>query len=99
MIGRPFGTTSQSEQVVTSEISAFGLHASIINWGASVQDLRLDGHPHPLVLGFTTLQDYIDHGQHHGATAGRVINRIGGGTAGMRLKLKGEERHWDDPMW
>lgn len=81
MIGRPFGTTSQSEQIVTSEISAFGLHASIINWGASVQDLRLDGHPHPLVLGFTTLQDYIDHGQHHGATAGRVINRIGGGTA------------------
>lgn len=24
---------------------------------------------------------------------------IGGGTAGMRLKLKGKERHWDDPMW
>ena len=24
---------------------------------------------------------------------------IGGGTAGMRLKLKGAERHWDDPMW
>lgn len=24
---------------------------------------------------------------------------IGGGTAGMRLKLKGTERHWDDPMW
>lgn len=81
MLTRPFGATSQSEQIVAGEIAGFGLRASIISWGATVQDLRLDGHPHPLVLGFTTLQDYIDHSQHHGAIAGRVINRIAGGKA------------------
>jgi hypothetical protein len=24
---------------------------------------------------------------------------LGGGAAGLRVKLKGAERHWDDPMW
>jgi len=91
MISRPFGTTSQSEQIVAGEISAFGLRASIINWGATLQDLRLEGYPHPLMLGFTSLQDYIDHSQHHGAIAGRVINRIGGG----RAMINGTDHDFD----
>ena len=81
MLTRPFGTTSRSEQIVAGDIAAFGLCATIISWGATLQDLRLDGHPYPLVLGFTSLQDYLGHGQYHGATVGRVINRIGSGVA------------------
>ena len=78
---RPFGITHGNEQIVAGDIAGHGLRASIINWGATLQDLRLEHCQHSLVLGFTNLQHYIAHGQHHGAVAGRVINRIGGARA------------------
>ena len=98
MLTRPFGTTSRPEQIVAGEIAGSGLRARIINRGATLQDLRPDGHPRPLVPGFATLQDYFDHSRHHGAIAGRVINRIAGGTAvingtGYRLDVNLGGRH------
>ena len=76
-----FGTTETGEQVVAGRISAGGLSATILTWGATLQDLRLDSGTHPLVLGFASLDDYLVHGMYHGATVGRVINRIGGAHA------------------
>lgn len=76
-----FGTTAEDEQVVAGRISAHGLSATILSWGAALQDLRLDSVEQPLVLGFTSLDDYLTHGMFHGATVGRVINRIGGASA------------------
>ena len=52
-----FGKTPEDEQVVAGRISSHGLSATILTWGAALQDLRLDSTGRPLVLGFTSLHD------------------------------------------
>lgn len=56
-----------------------GLTARILTFGAVVQDLRLDGHPPPLVLGFAGFPPYLDRSPYFGAIVGRCANRIAGG--------------------
>ncbi len=59
-------------------IAGHGLTATFTEWGATLVDLRLDGHAPPLVLGLERLEDYAaGHAQYMGATAGRMANRIG----------------------
>lgn len=74
-----FGRTPEGETVHRVSIVGGGLRASIMEWGAAVQDLRLDGHDAPLVLGFETFDPYPQHSPYFGATAGRYANRIRGG--------------------
>src|SRR5690606_4125070 len=56
--GERFGTTSDGETVQRFAISGGGLSAHILTWGAVVQDLRLQGHNAPLVLGFDRFEHY-----------------------------------------
>jgi len=91
MGGALFGTTAEGEAVQRFSIAGGGLSAKIINWGAAVQDLRLDGHDAPLVLGFESFDDYPAHSPYMGAIAGRYANRIRGG----RFSIAGE-RHQTD---
>ena len=65
--------------------------ARVITRGAAVQDLRLDGHDAPLVLGFEELSLYERYSPYFGATAGRFANRI----AGARFTLDGIEYRLD----
>lgn len=88
MGGALFGTTAEGEPVQRFSIVGGGLTARIIGWGAVVQDLRLDGHDAPLVLGFENFDDYPAHSPYMGAIAGRYANRIRGG----RFSIAGE-RH------
>ncbi len=74
-----FGRLDQGDLVERVTISGGGLTASVLTWGAVIQDLRLDGHDAPLVLGFEDLPSYLDHSPFFGATPGRCANRIGGG--------------------
>lgn len=74
-----FGQLPSGEPVHRISISGGGLTARVITWGAVIQDLRLEGHRPPLVLGLATLPDYIAHSPYFGATPGRNVNRIGGG--------------------
>ncbi|MEL6585915.1 MAG: aldose epimerase family protein [Pseudomonadota bacterium] len=74
-------------------ITGHGLTARFTNWGASLVDLRLEGHRPPLVLGLQSLADYkAGHASYMGATAGRFANRIGQG----RFALDGVA-HRTDP--
>ena len=82
-----FGTTRSGEPVYRVRISGGGLTANVITWGAVIQDLRLDGHQPPLVLGFETFDPYPVHSPYFGATPGRCSNRIAGG----RFTLDGKE--------
>ncbi|TPW30720.1 aldose epimerase family protein [Pararhizobium mangrovi] len=82
----PFGTTSTGEPVHRVQLSAGGLTANIITWGAAVQDLRLSGHAHPLVLGYPDFASYERFSPHFGATPGRFAGRIDRG----RFTLDGE---------
>lgn len=53
-----------------------GLTASLLTYGAVLQDLRLTGHPAALVLGFDDFEPYLTRSPFFGATAGRCANRI-----------------------
>ena len=79
MAAAVFGSTQDGETVLRIEIAGGGLSATLMNWGATLQDLRLAGHAPPLVLGFESFADYERHSPYFGATAGRFANRIGGG--------------------
>ncbi|GAA6179843.1 galactose mutarotase [Shimia sp. NS0008-38b] len=63
-----------------------GLTAHVLTYGAVLQDLRLEGHPAPLVLGFSEFAPYLTDSPYFGATAGRFANRIRDG----HLELDGE---------
>ena len=75
-----WGRTAAGEEVVRLKLSAGGLTAHVISWGAVIQDLRLAGHAPPLVLGFERFAPYPAESPYFGATAGRVGNRIAGST-------------------
>lgn len=77
--GEIFGTTPKGETVYRVKISGGGLTAYVITWGAVIQDLRLEGHDAPLVLGFDSFESYPKYSSYFGATPGRVANRIGKG--------------------
>lgn len=77
----PFGVAPDGTPVERVTISAGGATATLMSWGASLQDFRIDGVDHPLVLGSPRLEPYFDEMRYYGAIAGRVANRIEGGTA------------------
>lgn len=66
------------------------MSASFTNFGAAVQSLCVpdkDGNAADILLGYDTLEEYAEGGSCHGATVGRVANRIGG----ARFTLNGKE--------
>lgn len=77
--GERFGTTRDGIPVSRFGICAGGMTAGIIDWGATVQDLRLADHDAPLVLGFDTFDHYPEHSAYMGAIVGRYANRIANG--------------------
>lgn len=86
-----FGTLPDGREVHRVRISGGGLTASILTWGAVLQDLRLAGHDPALVLGFEDLPSYLAHSPYFGATAGRCANRI----KGASFDLDGQTFHTD----
>lgn len=88
---RNFGALPGGDHVRCATISAHGLTVSVLTLGASVQDIRLQGVAHPLVLGFPTLEPYLGEGRYFGAIVGRYANRIAGG----HTRLAGEELELD----
>lgn len=75
----PFGQLPDARRVKAVTLRGGGLSARVLTLGAIVQDLRLDGVDHPLVLGCESVADYLDKGRYFGAVVGRVANRIAGG--------------------
>lgn len=74
-----FGHTDAGEPVYRVTIRGGGLTANVITWGSVIQDLRLEGHQPPLVLGFEDFDSYPKYSSNFGATPGRCANRIAGG--------------------
>lgn len=65
--------------VTRHKIEGGGLTAWVLSYGAVVQDLRLQDHAAPLVLGFEDFSPYLTDSPYFGAVAGRCANRIGEG--------------------
>ncbi|MFS2068144.1 aldose epimerase family protein [Pseudomonas sp. CT11-2] len=57
------------------------LRVAVLSYGATLQDLRLEGVGHSLVLGATNIEPYQGVMEYFGATVGRVANRIAQGRA------------------
>ena len=88
-----FGTLPDGQEVTRVTLRGGGLTARLISWGAVLQDLRLDGHAPPLVLGFEDLASYLAHSPYFGATAGRCANRIRGGQFSLDGQSFGTDRN------
>lgn len=86
-----FGTLPDGSGVERLHLRGGGLTAKCLTYGALLQDLRLDGHDAPLVLGFSEFPPYPTHSPYFGAIAGRCANRIRGG----HLELDGREYRID----
>jgi aldose 1-epimerase len=84
--GEVFGHTRGGDEVRRWHIAGGGLRAGILDFGAIVQELWLDGHDSPLVLGFERFEDYLKHSLFFGAIVGRHANRIRDG----RFTIDGE---------
>ncbi|SNR57666.1 aldose epimerase family protein [Puniceibacterium sediminis] len=86
-----FGRVRNGQEVLRIGLRGGGLRMSLLTHGARVQDLRLDGVAHPLVIGADTLGPYLDQMGYHGAIVGRFANRI----AGAGFTLDGQEVRTD----
>lgn len=73
-----FGHMPDGRAVEAIALRGDRLSATVLTLGATVQDLRLTGVPHPLVLGHGDVAAYLGAGLYVGALVGRVANRIGG---------------------
>lgn len=90
-----FGTTPDGEEVALVTLRGGPATARVMTWGASLQDFRLDGVAHALVLGSPDFAAYLGPLRYYGATCGRVVNRIEGARTtldGVELLLEG----WED---
>ena len=76
MSAEVFGLMPDGTPVRRYRLRGGGLTAHFLTYGAVLQDLRLDGHSGPLVLGFEAFDHYPAHSRYFGATAGRYANRI-----------------------
>ena len=86
-----FGTMPDGTPVCRIRLQSDKLQANFLTYGAVLQDLRLDGHPDPLVLGFPNFAPYLTHSPYFGAIAGRCANRIRDG----HLEIDGKTHQLD----
>ena len=86
-----FGHMPDGRPVERVKLKGGGLTAHILTFGAVVQDLRLEGHDKPLVLGFESFEPYLSQSPYFGAMAGRYANRIRDG----HLEIDGQTYQLD----
>lgn len=115
MISRQdFGTfSSQSVELFTLK-NANGIELSICTYGGIITSIKTPdkhGDFDDIVLGFDTLEPYLNDNPYFGCTAGRFANRIAGGRFSLEGKtyqlaknngenhLHGGERGFDKVLW
>lgn len=79
-----FGKLQNGEDVFAYTISSGNLTAKILNYGGTIQSLRYDDKE--VVLGYDTIEEYVNNDGYFGATVGRYAGRIGDAT----FKLNGK---------
>jgi len=86
-----FGVLADGREVLEYTLAnKAGMSARIINYGATIVSLSVpdrDGNFKDVVLGYDSLQGYVNGSAYFGAIVGRYGNRIAGG----RFQLDGEQ--------
>ncbi|WP_460501656.1 aldose epimerase family protein [Dyella jejuensis] len=79
-----FGHAADGQNIdIVTLTNSHGMRARVMTYGASLQSLLVpdrNGKLADVVLGYDTLQGYLDRRQYFGATVGRYANRIAHGT-------------------
>lgn len=86
----PYGTAPSGEAVSLITLGNATISCQIITYGATLRTLFVpdrNARPVDVVLGYDTLQDYVEQNEYFGATVGRFSNRI----AQSRFALNGQE--------
>lgn len=94
MTAEIFATTPEGDTVEIVTLQNGPATARVMTWGATLQDFRLDGTPHSLVLGSPGFEPYRSRMRNYGAVVGRAANRIAGGRAplnGTTVQLETNE--------
>lgn len=86
-----FGQLPDGQPIDRIKLKSGGMQACILTYGATLQDLRLEDISHPLVLGWPTLEGYLNSSAYLGAIVGRFANRIGG----ARYEIDGQVCYTD----
>lgn len=90
---RPFGTLTDGTPVTCWTLTNdSGMQAEVLDYGVTIRTLVVpdkNGAPVDVVLGYDTLEEYVNNGGYFGATIGRFANRIGGGV----FELNGRTYH------
>ena len=89
----PFGTAPDGSPVSLIHLQYAGTSAHIMTWGASLQDLRIAGVEHSLVLGSPDFAAYLLKMRYFGAIVGPVANRIAKGRAPLAGRIIELERN------
>jgi aldose 1-epimerase len=110
----PFGKIDDTPVQLYTLTNKNGLVAKITNYGAIVTELHVpdrDGKLADIVLGFDSLDGYVNGRSYFGAIVGRVANRIGNAEFTLEGKhytleandkphhLHGGKRGWDKVVW
>jgi aldose 1-epimerase len=86
-----FGILADGRAVQSITIAAEGISATLLTWGAVLQDLRMAGVDRSLTLGSDSLADYEGAMRFHGSLIGPVVNRI----SDARTVISGQEYRFD----
>ena len=76
---RLFGTMPNGAEIYAWTIENGNIKADIIEYGATLRALIVpdkNGNPTDVVLGYDTIEEYMNNGDYFGATVGRFANRI-----------------------
>jgi len=84
-------TNPDGRKILGVSLSFGGLNANFLNIGACLQELRLDGWAHGLVLGHPDPAFYLDNLDYLGTIVGPVANRIAYG----RADIDGAQHRFD----
>ena len=88
-----FGTAPDGSPVMRVTLDRAGTTARLMSWGASLQELRIEGVAQSLVLGHPEFAPYPDHMRHFGGIAGPIANRIADGRAPLNGRVVELERN------
>jgi len=80
-----FGKLQDSSQVERYWLNGDKLHVAILSYGATLQKIEFEGKD--LILGYDTINGYLNGRSYQGASIGRYANRIAAG----KFNLNGKE--------
>lgn len=110
----PFGFVDNKEAFLYTLTNQNGIKVKITNYGAIITQIWTpgkDGNPGDIVLGYDSLQEYLDNNPYFGAIVGRYANRIAKGKFTLDGKihtlapndgnnhLHGGEKGFDKVVW